>query len=70
VGRFLKVAALAIALTALAFLFTVGFAIWVFVPLLPAIVVYAIAVYTLRRGHTIAPPKREAESKEDHRKAA
>jgi fatty acid desaturase len=44
----LKIGALAIGLTALAVLVFFGFAIWVFIPLLPAGIIFLIAVQTLK----------------------
>jgi len=62
VGRIFKIIALSIALTALTLLAVFGFAIWVFIPVLPAAIVYGFAVYLERqRTH-----KRAA----DHEKAA
>jgi CHASE2 domain-containing sensor protein len=65
--RIVKIAALAIALTALAVLSFFGLAIWVFIPLLPAAIVYVIAVISVKRTTALRP--RDAEQ-EDRRKAA
>ena len=64
--RGLKILAASIGVAALSVLFIFGFAIWVFIPLLPAAVVYLIAVYFARR--TAALPPREAQN--EHKKAA
>ena len=65
-GRILKIVALAIGLTALGFLMFFGLAIWVFIPLLPAGIVYVIAVYFARRTAAVRTHPAETE----HRKAA
>jgi hypothetical protein len=64
--RGLKILAVGIGVAALSVLFIFGFAIWVFIPLLPAAVVYLIGVYFARR--TAPLPSRQAE--EDRKKAA
>ena len=64
--RGLKILAVGIGVAALSVLFIFGFAIWVFIPLLPAAVIYLIAVYFARR--TAALPLREAQK--EHKKAA
>jgi CHASE2 domain-containing sensor protein len=63
--RILKIAALAIALTALAVLSFFGLAIWVFIPLMPAAIIYAIAVTSARRTTAL-----RARPSEEQRKAA
>jgi len=65
--RFFKIVALSIGLTALVVLGFFGLAIWVFIPLFPAAVVYLIAVYTLREKKTTIRP---SESEAERRKAA
>jgi hypothetical protein len=62
-GRALKTVALVLGVTAVALLFIFGFAIWVFIPLLPAIIVYLIAAHTVRRTRTL--PATELEHKRD-----
>ena len=64
--RGLKIIAVGIGVAALSVLFIFGFAIWVFIPLLPAAVIYLIAVYFVRR--TAALPARQAQK--EHKKAA
>jgi hypothetical protein len=64
--RGLKIVALSIGIAALSVLLVFGFAIWVFIPLLPAAIVYLVALYTIKRQ--TASPARQAES--EHRKAA
>jgi CHASE2 domain-containing sensor protein len=66
--RILKIAAVAIALTALAVLSFFGLAIWVFIPLMPAAIVYLIAVTSLRRTSALRPRPSQAEV--EQRKAA
>jgi hypothetical protein len=69
VGRILKIIALAIGLTALGFLIFFGLAIWVFIPLLPAGIIYVVTVYFARRSAAVRKePTTEAEV--EHRKAA
>ena len=58
--RILKIAAVAIALTALAVLSFFGLAIWVFIPLMPAAIVYAIAVTSARRTSALRPRASQA----------
>jgi hypothetical protein len=55
--------------TALVVLGTFGFAIWVFIPLLPAGIVYVIAVYALKEKRTTIPA-RPSESEVERRRAA
>jgi len=70
-GRFLKIAAVSIGVTAVVVLATFGFAIWVFLPLAPAGIVYVIAVYALsERRSTIPARHSESESEAERRKAA
>ena len=66
--RILKIAAVAIALTALAVLSFFGLAIWVFIPLLPAGIIYVIAVASARRTSALRPRASEAEA--ERQKAA
>lgn len=68
-GRFFKIVAVSIAVTALVVLGTFGFAIWVFIPLLPAGIVYVIAVYALKEKRTTIPA-RPSESEVERRRAA
>jgi hypothetical protein len=65
-GQVLKTAAVVLALIGVAVLAFFGFAIWVFIPLLPAGIVYLIAVATARRSPTL----RERSSDSDVKKAA
>ena len=58
VVRILKIVALSIAMTAFTLLTIFGFAIWVFIPVLPAAIIFGIAVYA------------ERHESRDHRKAA
>jgi hypothetical protein len=64
VGRILKIIALSIAVTAFTLLAVFGFAIWVFIPVLPAAIIFGIAVYTERHE------SRDHRDHQDHRKAA
>jgi hypothetical protein len=59
VGRILKIGALVIGLTAVTVLVFFGFAIWVFIPLMPAGILYLIAIYSARHTSTLRarPPK-------------
>jgi hypothetical protein len=66
VERIVKIAALVIGLTAFAVLVIFGFAVWVFIPLMPAAIVYLIAVSSARRTPALRPRPSEAE----RRKAA
>ena len=69
VGRIFKIAALVIGLTAFTVLIYFGVAIWVFIPLMPAGIIYLIAVYSAR--HTSALRARPSEpSGAERRKAA
>jgi len=70
VGRTAKIVSLAIGLTAFVLLTFFGFAIWVFIPLLPVAILFIISVLYARQRATKAKPKTEAESKTDSRKAA
>ncbi len=74
-GRILKIVALSIGLTALGILVFLGLAIWVFIPLLPAGIIYVIVLFTARRTAALRPRASEtghrtAASEADHRKAA
>jgi hypothetical protein len=64
VGRIFKIAALVIGLTAFTVLVYFGFAIWVFIPLMPAGIIYLIAVYSARHpsaSRARSPKPSEAE---------
>jgi hypothetical protein len=52
--RFFKILALAVGVTAVALLSFFGFAIWVFIPLLPAAIVYLVAVYSIKQTSTVS----------------
>ena len=60
-ARVLKIAALVIGLTALTVLMIFGFAFWVFIPLLPAGIIFVIAVNTLKRKSPKHAEKTDAE---------
>jgi len=62
------IVSLAIALSAFVLLTLFGFAIWVFIPLLPAGIVFVIAVLYARKKAT--KPKQAAEAETNPRKAA
>ena len=64
--RGLKIVAVTIGVAAVSVLFIFGFAIWVFIPLLPAAIVYLIALCTARRTAALRPKDAE----EEKRKAA
>jgi hypothetical protein len=66
--RTLKIAAVAIALTALVLLSFFGLAVWVFIPLMPAAIVYTIAITSLKRTSTLRARPSQAET--EQRKAA
>jgi hypothetical protein len=68
VGRILKIGALVIGLTAVTVLVFFGFAIWVFIPLMPAAIIFLIAVYSAR--HTSAMRTRPSSSSEEERRKA
>jgi fatty acid desaturase len=70
VGRTAKIVSLAIGLAAFVLLWFFGFAIWVFIPLLPVGIIFVISVLYARRTARNAKPKTEAESKTDRPKAA
>jgi hypothetical protein len=59
--RALKVFALTVGLTAFAVLLFFGFAIWVFIPLFPAAIVYLVAVYGIKRTATFSARYSEKE---------
>jgi hypothetical protein len=63
----LKIVSLSIAFTAFVVLLMFGFAIWVFIPIFPAAIIYVIALMALRRKAAKRPEKREDT---DYRKAA
>jgi hypothetical protein len=69
VARIGKIVALVLALASLVVLAIFGFAVWVFLPLLPAGIVFIICVLYARQQTAITPPK-EAETQRDYRKAA
>ena len=71
-GRAAKIVSLGIALTAFVLLTIFGFAIWVFIPLLPVGILFVVSVLWARQRGTKAKPEGEAEtgSKTDTRKAA
>jgi fatty acid desaturase len=69
VARTAKIVSLAISLTAFVLLTIFGFAIWIFIPLLPVGILFVISVLYARQRATKAKPT-EAESKTDRRKAA
>jgi len=68
--RIFKIGALAIALTALAVLSFFGLAIWVFIPLMPAGILYVIALTSARRTSALRPRPTEAKSEAERPKAA
>jgi hypothetical protein len=68
VARTLKIVCLAIGLSAFVLLAVLGFAVWVFIPLLPAGIVFLVAVTAARRRATATERPRETHS--DSRKAA
>jgi hypothetical protein len=70
VGRTAKIGSLTIALTAFVLLTIFGFAIWVFIPLLPVGILFVISVLWARERAAMAKPKTETESKTNSRKAA
>ena len=67
-GRTLKIVCLAIGLSAFILMAVLGFAVWVFIPLLPAAIVFLIAVMAGRRRTTAAEHAHDAHT--DSRKAA
>jgi len=69
-GRTTKIVSLAIALTAIVLLTIFGFAIWVFIPLLPVGILFVISVLWARDRAAVTKPKKEADTKTDSRKAA
>jgi hypothetical protein len=66
-GRTLKIVCLAIGLSAFVLMAVLGFAVWVFIPLLPAAIVFLIAVMAGRRR---TATERSPEAHTDSRKAA
>ena len=64
-ARVLKISALVIGLTACAVLVIFGFALWVFIPLLPAGIIFVIALQTLKRR----PAEQKAIDHEHHKAA-
>ena len=66
-GRGVKIVSLAIGLTAFAVLGILGFAIWVFIPLLPAAIVFLIVILNARRRKAVKP---DSAVDDDYRKAA
>ena len=69
-GRTAKIVSLAIALTAIVLLTIFGFAIWVFIPLLPVGILFVISVLWARDRAAVTKPQKEADTKTDSRKAA
>jgi hypothetical protein len=69
-GRTAKIVSLVIALTAFVLLTIFGFAVWVFIPLLPVGILFVISVLWARDRAAVTKPKTETESKTDSRKAA
>jgi fatty acid desaturase len=67
-GRTATILSLGIGLTAFFLLLMFGFAIWVFLPLLPAGIVFVLAVFLARKK--VTKPERSAESDTNWRKAA
>jgi hypothetical protein len=63
VRRTFKILALVIGLTAATVLGILGFAIWVFIPILPAGIIWTIAVLSIRRKQSVheAKPAKPAE---------
>jgi hypothetical protein len=61
--RCLKIVALALGVAAATVLSIFGFAIWVFIPLLPAAIVYLVAVCSINR--TKAVPGQNSEKQQD-----
>ena len=57
--RVLKIFALSLGVAAIAVLAFFGFAIWVFIPLLPAAIVYVAAIYGIK--HRAVSPARQSE---------
>jgi hypothetical protein len=68
-SRSLKIVCLAIGGAAFIVLGVLGFAIWVFIPILPAAIVFLIALVTLQRRPPSSDPA-EAEEEQSSRKAA
>jgi hypothetical protein len=64
--RVLKISALVLALIAVAVLGFFGLAIWVFISLLPAAIIYFVALATAKK----TPALQERSSESDHTKAA
>jgi hypothetical protein len=67
-GKIIKLVALSIALTVFVLMSLYGFAIWVFIPLLPAGLIFGAAVYLERQQAHKSEPS--SKSGPDHRKAA
>jgi len=61
--RGLKILAVAVGVAAVLVLFLFGFAVWVFIPLLPAAVVYLIAISSARRVAALPPKPGQNERK-------
>jgi hypothetical protein len=68
VGKILKIVSLTIGLTAFAVLAIFGFAIWVFIPLLPAAIAFLIALAAGKRR--VLRPAGVEKAERDSRKAA
>jgi hypothetical protein len=65
-GRTFKLIAPGIALVAFTSLSLMGFAIWIFIPVMPAVILFILAVTTLRRRTKPV----ETSTKTDYGKAA
>jgi hypothetical protein len=65
--RALKVFAVSLGVAAVAVVAFFGFAIWVFIPLLPAAIIYLAALYGIK--HRAASPRRESEKERDKKAA-
>lgn len=64
--RYLKIFALALGVAAVGVLAIFGFAIWVFIPLFPAAIVYLVAIYGIKRRAAFS----EQHAEKRHDKAA
>jgi hypothetical protein len=67
VGNVVKIIFLSIGVTAFVLLSIFGFAIWVFIPLLPAGIIFGIILFSERQRNR---SRRTDERKADQRKAA
>jgi hypothetical protein len=66
----LKIVSIVVGMSALAVLAFFGFAVWVFLPLLPAAILVLIALISGKRSATITDKPKETEAKPESRKAA